>query len=99
MYNVVSTLAPSFLIGSYLFLHVTSSAIKAWMGLKFSNIKHGSMELAALECLKKSPYSYNGSNVVSTQNLVLSFLDGSSSFLQVSKTTIKALMSLIFCHT
>ena len=31
--------------------------------------------------------------------LVLSFLDGSSSFLQVSRTTIKALMSLIFSHT
>ena len=28
--------------------------IKAWMGLKFREIEHGSMELAALECLKKS---------------------------------------------
>ena len=27
-YNVVSTLTPSFLIGSYLFLHVTRTAIK-----------------------------------------------------------------------
>ena len=31
--------------------------------------------------------------------LELSFLDGSSSFLQLSRTTIKALMSLIFRHT
>ena len=53
MYNVVSTLAPSLLIRSYSFLHVTRTAIKTWMGLKFSNIEHGSMELAALECLKK----------------------------------------------
>ena len=37
-YNVVSTLAPSFLIGSYSFLHVTKSAIKARMGSKFSKI-------------------------------------------------------------
>ena len=80
MYNVVSTRAPSFLIGSYSFLQVTRTAIKAWMGLKISKIERGSMELAALEDLKKSPYTCNGSNVVST--LMLSFLDGSSSFLQ-----------------
>ena len=54
-YYVVSTLAPSFLIGSYLFLHVTRTAIKTWMGLKFREIEHGSTELAALERLKKSP--------------------------------------------
>ena len=52
MYNVVSTRAPSFLIGSYSFLHVIRTDIKAWVGLKFSKIEHGSMELAALECLK-----------------------------------------------
>ena len=73
MYNVVSTLAPSFLIGSYSFLQVTRTAIEAWIGLKFSKIEQGSMELAALEFLKKSPQTYNGSNVVST--LMLSFLD------------------------
>ena len=67
------------------------------MGLKFSEIEHGSMELAVLECLKKSPKTYNGSIVVSA--LVVSFLDGSSSFLQVSRKTIKALMSLIFGHS
>ena len=48
----MSTLGPSFLIGSYLFLHVTRAAIKACMGLKFNKIERGSMELAALECLK-----------------------------------------------
>ena len=53
MYNVVSALAPTFMIGSLTFLQVTTTAIKAWMGLKFSKIEHGSMELAALECLKK----------------------------------------------
>ena len=36
MYNVVSTLAPLFLIGSYTFLHVTWTAIKTWMFSKFS---------------------------------------------------------------
>ena len=96
MNNVVSTRVPSIWIGSYSFLQVTRTAIKAWMGLKFSNIKHGSMKLAALECLKKSPYTYNGSKV---STLILSFLDGSSSFVQVSSTTIKALMNLIFRHT
>ena len=74
---VVNTLAPLFLIRSYSFLHVTRTALTAWMSLKFSKIEHGSMELAAFEHLKKSPYTYNRSNVVSTP--VLSFLDGSSS--------------------
>ena len=64
MYNSVNTLAPSFLTGSYSFLQVTSTAIKAWMGLKFSKIEHGSMKLVALERLKKSPLTYTGSNDV-----------------------------------
>ena len=66
------------------------------MGLKFSKIEHGSMELAVLEFLKKNPCTYNGSKVVSTQ--VLLFLDGSPSFLQVSRTHVKALTSLICSH-
>ena len=41
-------------------------------------------------------YFYNGRNVVSI--LVSSFLDGSSSFLQETRTTIKAWMSLNFCQ-
>ena len=83
----------SFLIESYSFLQVTRTAIKAWMGLRFSKIEHGSKELAALGRLKKAPKTY----IVST--LVLSFLNGSSSIVQVSRTTIKALMSLIYGHT
>ena len=94
MYNVVSTLAPSFLIGSYSFLQVTRTAIKAWIWSEFSKIEHRYMELAALECLKKSPYTYNLSNVVST--LMLSFLDGSLSFLQISRATIKAFHAFDF---
>ena len=72
MYKVVSTLAPSLLIGSYSFFHVTRTVIKAWMGLKFDKIGPGFTELAALKRTNKSPYTYNGRNVVST--LVLSFL-------------------------
>ena len=48
--------------------------MKALTGLKFSKIDRGSIALAALGCLKNSPYNYNGRNVVST--LMLSFLDG-----------------------
>ena len=55
LYNVVNTRAPSFLIGSYSLLQVTRTAIQAWMGLKFSKVEHGSMELVALEFLKSSP--------------------------------------------
>ena len=55
MDNVVTTIAPSFLIGSSSFLQVTRSTIKALMGLKFGQIRPATEELAALEHLKKSP--------------------------------------------
>ena len=48
----MTTLAPSFLIGSSLFLQVTRSTIKAWMGSKFGQIRPATEELAALERLK-----------------------------------------------
>ena len=51
-------------------------------------------EVSCHECLKKIPLTYNGENLVST--LEPSFLIGSSSFLQVIKTTIKAWMHLNF---
>ena len=90
----MTTLAPSLLIGSSSFLQVTWTTIKAWMGLKFGQIRPWTVELAALDCLKKSPQTYNGRNVVTT--LVLSVLNRSYSFLQISRTTIKAWMSLNF---
>ena len=52
------------------------------------------MELAALERLKKLPKTYNGENLVSTQGPL--FLIGSFSFLQVTRTTMKAWMSSNF---
>ena len=55
MNNVVTTLAPSFLIGSSLFLQATSKPIISCMGLKFSRIPPGTYELPALERLEKSP--------------------------------------------
>ena len=87
----MSTLAFPFFICSSTFLQVTRTtrtAIKAWMGSKFRKIGPGSRELAALEHLKKSPYTYNGRNV---STLVLSFLNGPSSFLQITRTIIKSL--------
>ena len=51
----MTTLAPSFLIGSSLFLKVTRTAIKSRMGLKFGKIRPGTYELSALEHLEKSP--------------------------------------------
>ena len=66
------------------------------MGSKFGKIGPGSAELAALERLKKSPETYNERNVVSS--LVRSFLDKSSLFLQITRTTIKACTNLNFCQ-
>ena len=84
----MSTLALPFFIGPSLFLQVTMTAIKVWMGSKLGKIGPGSAELASLERLKNSPYTYNGRNVVST--LVLSFLIESYSFLQETRATMKA---------
>ena len=55
MNNVVTTLAPSFLIGSSSFLQVSRTTIKSWMGSKFGQIRPWTVELAALEHLEKSP--------------------------------------------
>ena len=92
-YNLVSTLAPSFLIGSSSYLQITRTSIISQMSSNYSQILPRTVELAALERLKKS-HTYNGENLVST--LVPSFLIGSSSVLQVTRTTIKAWMSLNF---
>ena len=50
----MSILAPPFLIGSSLFLQVTSTTIKSQMGSKFGKIIPQTAELAALERLEKS---------------------------------------------
>ena len=47
-YDVVNTLAPSFLIGSS-FLQVTRITIKSRMSLKFGQIQSWTTELAALD--------------------------------------------------
>ena len=94
IYNVVNTLAPSFLIGSSSFLQVTRTTIKSWKSSKFDQIRSWTAELAALERLEKSPKTYNGKNLVNT--LAPLFLIGSSSFMQVSRTCMKARMSSHF---
>ena len=92
MNSVVTTLAPSFLIGSSSFLQATRTPIKSRMGLKFGSIQRRTYELAALERLEKSPWTYNGRKVVTT--LVPEFSNGSSSFLQVTRSAIKAWMGM-----
>ena len=55
LYNVVSTLAPSFLIESSSYLQVTRTSITSRMSSKFGQIGPRTAELAALEHLEKSP--------------------------------------------
>ena len=55
MNNVVTTLAPSFFIGSSSFLQATRKPIISQMGSKFSRIGPATYELPALEGLEKSP--------------------------------------------
>ena len=47
----MTTLAPSFLIGSSSLLQVIRSTIKAYMGSKFGQIRPATVELNALELL------------------------------------------------
>ena len=54
MYNVVNTLAPSFLI-AFLFLQVMRTTIKSWTSSKFGQIGARTVEEAALGHLEKSP--------------------------------------------
>ena len=49
----MSTLEPSFSIGSVSYLQVRRTIIKAWMRLNFGGIPPLTAELAALERLKK----------------------------------------------
>ena len=51
LFNVVSTLAPSFLIRSFSYLQVTRTSITSWTSLKFGQIGPRAAELAALEGL------------------------------------------------
>ena len=53
--NVVSTLAPSFLIGSSSYLQVTRTSITSRTSSKFGQIEQRTAELAALERMKKIP--------------------------------------------
>ena len=55
MYNVVSTLAPSFLIGSSSYLQVMRTSITSRMSSKFGQVGPRTAELAALERLEESP--------------------------------------------
>ena len=88
-YNLVSTLAPSFFIRSSSYLQVSRTSVISRTSLNFSQIRPRTAELAALERMKKNTY-----NLVNT--LASSFLIGSSSFLQVWRTTIIYRTSLKF---
>ena len=55
MYNVVTTLAPSFLIGPSSYLQVMRISIRSGTSSKFGQIGPRTAELAALERLEKSP--------------------------------------------
>ena len=78
-------------IGSSTSLQVTRTTIISRTSFNFGQIRPRTAELAALELLKKFLWTYNGENFVTT--LDPSFLIGSSSLLQITRTTIKAWMS------
>ena len=90
----MNTPAPSFLIGSSSYLQVTRTYITSRTSSKFGQIGQRTKELAALERLEKSHKTCNGRNLVNT--VATSFLNRSSSFLQVTRTCMEAWMSSNF---
>ena len=50
----VITFSRMLLIGSFSYLQVTMTCMRAWMSSKFGRIRPGTTELAALEHMKKS---------------------------------------------
>ena len=90
----MNTLAPSLLIRSSSYLQVRRTSITSRKSSKFGQIGQRTSELAALERLEKFPKTYNGRNLVNT--LAPSFLILSSSFLQVTRTCMKAWISSNF---
>ena len=80
-----------FLIRSFSYLQIMRTCMKSQRSSKYDPIRSPTVELAALERLVKSQYTYNGRNVVA--NLAPSFFDW---ILQVTRTCIKAWMSLNF---
>ena len=64
--------------------------MRSQMNLKFGKIRPWTAELAALECLKKSPLTYNGKDVVNAPGPSLQM---GSSFLQAASTAIRSRMS------
>ena len=75
-------------------MQVWRTTIISQTSAKFGMIQPHTAELAALEHLKKIPLTYNSENLVSTLEPL--FLIGSFSFLQITRTTIKAWVSLNF---
>ena len=55
LYNVVTTVAPTLLIGSSSYMQVTRTSITSRTSSKFGQIGPRTAELAALERLEKSP--------------------------------------------
>ena len=55
MYNVVNTLAPTFLIGSSSFFQVTSTTLKSGQSSNLRQIGPRAAELAALDHIEKFP--------------------------------------------
>ena len=82
-------------IGSSSFFHVTRTTIRSRMSSKFGKIRPWTVELATLERLKQSPltYNHNGKDVNAPAP---SFLMGSPSFLQATRTAIRSRMSSKF---
>ena len=70
--------------------------MRSQMSSKFGKIRPWTVELAALERLKKSPLTYIDLQWERCERSAPSFLMGSSSFLQATRPAIRSRMSLNF---
>ena len=86
--NGVITFSRMLLIRFFSYLQVTITWMRAWMSSKFGRIRPRTTELAALERMKEIPLTYNRENDVITFSPL--FLIGSFSYLQITRTCIRA---------
>ena len=56
--NCVATISLLFLVGFFSYLQIMITYIRAWMNLKFGQIRPRTTELAALKCLKNGCFHF-----------------------------------------
>ena len=91
--NGVATFSQLFLIQSFLYLQVTRTCMKAWRSFKLDQIRPTTAEVAVLERLKKSPWTYSCPLFSDVFDRIVFFFEGNKN-MHMSLEEIKLLPDL-----